>query len=78
MHFAVLYIEQKGDEGMKEEQKQLTKYKSPKVMTHQPIRFETSQSWNKGHGPVSGDDGNSNGGNYPHDPYNPKKPHKNK
>ncbi|WP_347548690.1 hypothetical protein ABFG93_14270 [Pseudalkalibacillus hwajinpoensis] len=63
---------------MKKQEKVVQKYGSPKVMTHQVIRFETSQSWNKGHGPVSGDDGNSNGGNYPHDPYTPKKPHKNK
>jgi hypothetical protein len=50
----------------------------PLVLVHQPIKFETSQSWNKGRGPVSGDPGNSDGGNYPHDPYDPKKPHKNK
>ncbi|RCW42214.1 hypothetical protein [Paenibacillus prosopidis] len=48
-------------------------YHAPKVLKHQPIRFETSQSWNKGHGPVSGDPGKSNGDNYPHEPYNPKK-----
>lgn len=46
----------------------------PLVLKHQPIRFETSQSWNKGHGPVSGDPGNSNGDSYPHDPFSPKKP----
>lgn len=48
-------------------------YTRPKVLSHQPIRFETSQSWNKGHGPVSGDDGNSDGKKYKHDPYDPKK-----
>ncbi len=47
----------------------------PLVLSHQPIQFETSQSWNKGHGPVSGDDGNSDGVKYPHDPYEPKKDH---
>jgi hypothetical protein len=51
-------------------------YVSPKVLSHQPIRFETSQSWNKGKGPVSDDPGNSDGDNYPHDPYHPKKPGK--
>jgi hypothetical protein len=50
----------------------------PLILSHQPIQFETSQSWNKGHGPVSGDDGNSNGDKYKHDPYDPKKDHKNK
>lgn len=50
----------------------------PLVLSHQPIQFETSQSWNKGHGPVSGDDGNSDGAKYPHDPFEPKKPHPNK
>ena len=63
---------------MKQEQKQFQNYESPKVMTHQLIRFETSQSWNRGHGPVSGDGGKSDGKHYPHDPYKPKKPHKNK
>jgi hypothetical protein len=45
----------------------------PRVLDHQEIRFETSQSWNRGRGPVSGDDGNSNGDNYKHDAYDPKK-----
>ena len=53
-------------------------YSKPEVLDHRPIQFETSQSWNKGHGPVSGDGGKSNGKNYPHDPYKPKKPHRNK
>lgn len=52
---------------------QKSAYHAPKVLKHQPIRFETSQSWNKGHGPVSGDPGKSNGDNYKHDPYSPKK-----
>ncbi len=50
-------------------------YVAPKVLDHQPIQFETSQSWNKGHGPVSGDGGNSNGDHYPHDPFHPKHHH---
>lgn len=53
-------------------------YSAPEVLDHRPIKFETSQSWNKGRGPVSGDGGNSNGQNYPNDPYQPKKPHKHK
>jgi hypothetical protein len=51
-------------------------YNRPMVLNHQPIRFETSQSWNKGQGPVSGDPGKSGGDKYPHDPYEPKKPKK--
>ncbi|WP_156112596.1 hypothetical protein [Halobacillus sp. BBL2006] len=50
-------------------------YRSPEVLDHRPIQFETSQSWNKGRGPVSGDDGKSDGDNYPNDPFTPKKPH---
>ncbi|MFD0829820.1 hypothetical protein ACT8ZR_30035 [Neobacillus sp. M.A.Huq-85] len=49
-------------------------YERPVVLCHQPIRFETSQSWNEGQGPVSGDYGNSNGNSYPNDAYDPKKP----
>ncbi|NYE03871.1 hypothetical protein F4694_000590 [Bacillus niacini] len=49
-------------------------YVSPKILSHSPIRFETSQSWNKGRGPISGDPGKSDGDKYPHDPFEPKKP----
>ncbi|MEH7440347.1 hypothetical protein V7182_23135 [Neobacillus drentensis] len=49
-------------------------YKRPEVLSHQLIHFETSQSWNEGHGPISGDYGNSDGRNYPNDAYDPKKP----
>lgn len=48
-------------------------YNAPEVINHQPIRFETSQSWNRGHGPVSGDPGKSDGDHYKHDPFAPKK-----
>jgi hypothetical protein len=59
---------------MKKEETKLARiYSRPMVMGHQPIRFETSQSWNRGRGPVSGDDGNSDGDGYPLDPYEPKK-----
>lgn len=48
-------------------------YISPKVLSHQPIRFETAQSWNKGVGNKEpGGDGNG-GINYPLDPR-PQKP----
>jgi hypothetical protein len=57
-------------------EKQVIKESRPLVLAHQAIRFETSQSWNKGRGPVSGDPGKSNGDNYKHDPYYPKKPKK--
>jgi hypothetical protein len=49
-------------------------YNRPMVLSRQSIRCETSQSWNQGHGPVSGDPGKSNGIQYPLDPYDPKKP----
>ena len=42
---------------------------SPLVLSHQPIRFETAQSWNKGKGNLE-HPGTGNGGiNYPNDPY---------
>jgi hypothetical protein len=48
-------------------------YVSPKVLSHQPIRFETAQSWNKGVGNKD-PNGDGNGGiNYPLDPR-PQKP----
>lgn len=53
-------------------------YEQPLVLSHQPVRFETSQSWNQGHGPVSGDPGKSDGDSYPLEPYEPKKLHLNK
>lgn len=44
-------------------------YQQPKVLHHQPIRFETAQSWNKGHGNLD-HPGTGNGGiNYPLPPY---------
>ena len=49
-------------------------YNRPMVLSRQSISFETSQSWNQGRGPVSGDPGNSDGDQYPLDPYDPKKP----
>ncbi|WP_148709055.1 hypothetical protein [Falsibacillus albus] len=44
-------------------------YEPPQICDHQNIRFETAQSWNKGHGNQN-HHGNGNGGtNYPNDPY---------
>ena len=41
---------------------------SPLVLSHQPIKFETAQSWNKGKGNLD-HHGTGNGGiNYPNDP----------
>lgn len=41
----------------------------PMVLSHQTVRFETAQSWNKGHGNLD-HPGNGNGGvNYPNPPY---------
>ncbi len=59
----------KNEEGI-----QIEEYSRPLILAHKPIRFETSQSWNRGHGPVSGDPGMSNGDDYNHDPFSPKKP----
>ncbi|UOY93324.1 hypothetical protein MUG87_04140 [Ectobacillus sp. JY-23] len=44
-------------------------YEKPVVMHSQAIRFETAQSWNKGHGNLD-HPGTGNGGvNYPNPPY---------
>lgn len=46
----------------------------PKVLSHQSIRFETAQSWNKGRGNLN-HPGTGNGGvNYPNPPYTGKRP----
>lgn len=50
------------------------KYDRPLVLNHQQIKFETAQSWNKGHGNVN-HPGTGNGGiNYPNDPYTGPRP----
>lgn len=44
-------------------------YEAPAVISHQPIRFETAQSWNRGRGNLV-HPGKGNGGiHYPNDPY---------
>lgn len=48
-------------------------YTRPLVISHQPIRFETAHSWNKGVGNKN-PSGDGNGGiNYPNEPR-PQKP----
>ncbi|MZQ83670.1 hypothetical protein GQF01_16275 [Paenibacillus sp. 5J-6] len=56
---------------MKDETKKEPKvYTRPMVLSQQPVRFETAQSWNKGHGNQN-HPGKGNGGiNYPNPPYN--------
>ncbi len=52
-------------------------YNRPVVLDHQPVRFETAQSWNKGHGNLD-HPGKGNGGiHYPH-PHPITKPGKGK
>lgn len=47
----------------------MSKSNRPMVVSHQPIVFETAQSWNKGHGNLD-HPGKGNGGvNYPNPPY---------
>jgi hypothetical protein len=44
-------------------------YTRPVILSHQPVKFETRQSWNKGHGNLD-HPGTGNGGiHYPNDPY---------
>ena len=44
-------------------------YQPPQVLRHEPIRFETAQSWNRGRGNLD-HPGTGNGGvNYPLPPY---------
>ncbi|MCY9664555.1 hypothetical protein M5X11_06260 [Paenibacillus alginolyticus] len=54
------------EENTKREQKL---YARPMVLSQQPVRFETAQSWNKGKGNLN-HPGTGNGGiNYPNPPY---------
>lgn len=43
-------------------------YTRPMVLSQQPVRFETAQSWNKGHGNLN-HPGTGNGINYPNSSY---------
>ena len=48
-------------------------YTRPLVVSHQPVRFETAHSWNKGVGNKN-PSGDGNGGiSYPNDPRPSKK-----
>lgn len=49
-------------------------YIRPLVLSHQPIRFETAQSWNKGHGDTVHYGTGNNGINYPLEPYDEERP----
>jgi hypothetical protein len=51
-------------------------YTRPMVVSHQPIRFETAQSWNRGHGNLDHPGTGNDGINYPLSPYTG--PHKGK
>jgi hypothetical protein len=44
-------------------------YECPKVLSHQPIRFETAQSWNPGKGNLDHSGTGNDGANWP--PNNP-------
>jgi hypothetical protein len=53
----------------KEINSEAKQYAKPMIVSHQPIRFETAQSWNKGKGNLN-HPGTGNGGiNYPLPPY---------
>ncbi|MDQ0975385.1 hypothetical protein QFZ31_005263 [Neobacillus niacini] len=49
-------------------------YKSPRILSHLPIRFETAQSWNKGHGNLEHPGKGNDGIHYPNDPYTGPRP----
>ena len=49
-------------------------YTRPLVLSHQPIRFETAQSWNLGHGNLNHFGTGNDGINYPNDDYNGTRP----
>jgi hypothetical protein len=48
-------------------------YTRPLVVSHQPVRFETAHSWNKGVGNKHPDSNGNGGINYPNDPRPSKK-----
>lgn len=49
-------------------------YTRPMVLSHQPIQFETAQSWNKGKGNRKHHGKGNHGKNYPHKPYTGRRP----
>ena len=49
-------------------------YTRPLVLSHQPIRFETAQSWNRGQGDPSHKGTGDDGINYPLDSYTGPRP----
>jgi hypothetical protein len=46
-----------------------TEYQKPEVLSHQPVRFETAQSWNPGKGNLNHPGTGNDGINWP--PNNP-------
>lgn len=44
-------------------------YSRPMVLDHRPVRFETAQSWNKGHGQLNHDGTGNDGIFYPNEPF---------
>jgi hypothetical protein len=46
----------------------------PMVLRHQSVRFETAQSWNKGHGNRDHTGTGNDGIKYPLDPYDGPRP----
>lgn len=48
---------------------------SPLVLSHQPIKFETAQSWNPGCGKIPDNNGKEPAGGHPVGPVNPGKGH---
>ncbi|AWD67031.1 MULTISPECIES: hypothetical protein [Priestia] len=46
-------------------------YSAPEVLNHQPIRFETAQSWNPGKGNLDHPGKGNNGSNWPSTNPNP-------
>ncbi|MDR6878674.1 hypothetical protein [Bacillus sp. 3255] len=55
---------------MEDNAKRETKpYARPMVLSQQPVRFETAQSWNKGRGNLDHPGKGNDGINYPNPPY---------
>jgi hypothetical protein len=60
---------------MKKESQSLPNiYTSPIILSHEPVRFETAHSWNKGVGNKNPSSDGNGGINYPNDPRPSKKP----
>ncbi|CAN7714441.1 hypothetical protein LJR153_005909 [Paenibacillus sp. LjRoot153] len=60
----------------KESRVERRQYTRPMVLSQQPVRFETAQSWNRGKGNLNHPGTGNDGINYPLPPYTG--PHKGK